>query len=824
MSDINSYYTYFCQEKNIENRVNKVIAASLEKGGKLYDYFKEQSFTNLPPKIGYFNEKTVPLYAHYNMSYSAISGMAWSITADSDGQEVIYFFGSDNGTKATKVYKCTRTDISNTSGFVYGNQPLKPKCVDIELNRIFGIENTYMIARATDSKWYRFDTNYSSNTDTWTATEVTSMINATSGCTKALWFADVKRYLLLSIRSNKVYLTVYNDKLEFQWEDEILDSAKAKYENHPDYTISLNYYGDGGGCSGLCYIPPKNILVVNVGYKAYFKDEHGVYFYTNGNGGYVDHITFTPQNLLTEHYFTSATWNMGAETWYNLDNSNIRGNNTYTFGLEWCTMTMSYDAVNQYFYTTKVQRDLSECVFWRVPVDKLDTSVKGANISFNNATSWTINTPDTSPWAKQNNAASVIYGNLYLWCRSNRYGWRSVAVTPEDTDDKTRKSVVAGSWKLCDSNIDWAAGNDHYCCVREDFNKTDGCSWYQMTYDDTYLYIYRLAYKDRTDSAGNKRSDYLYRPDGYIARFKRPTNLSYWDYPKGISFIYRSKQFGGENRLIIWAQSNREAVLNDDGTYSQKDDWCVPRFIIIKEDGSYNMIEMPQDIIDWWLATANSAYPQVRGAHANRAPFLDHDGQTFYIGCHAYWYADSYTERGYKVVFSDDFKSLVSMVEIPGQNGEWCGRESVGWCKKYGYTRTVSDRICSYVQYSKNSADEAIWGNGECKKFYLDTEGSVGLIAYLQSIPIYLGGYYSIVDSAEIYLKPNKDNYIYLVRDPDDYTKVNTEVYTSPLSASDAENDLDFSRILVAKITTNDKQATSQVDYLIDHYGPLRKE
>lgn len=135
----------------------------------------------------------------------------------------------------------------------------------------------------------------------------------------------------------------------------------------------------------------------------------------------------------------------------------------------------------------------------------------------------------------------------------------------------------------------------------------------------------------------------------------------------------------------------------------------------------------------------------------------------------------------------------------------------------------MSDRIRSYVQYSKNSADEAILGNGECKKFYLDTEGSVGLIAYLQSIPIYLGGYYSIADSAEIYLKPNKDNYIYLVRDPDDYTKVDTEVYTSPLSDLDAKNDLDFSRILVAKITTNDKQATSQVDYLIDHYGPLRK-
>ena len=34
---------------------------------------QEGAFCNLPPKIGYVDEKTLPISAHYNMSYSPIT-------------------------------------------------------------------------------------------------------------------------------------------------------------------------------------------------------------------------------------------------------------------------------------------------------------------------------------------------------------------------------------------------------------------------------------------------------------------------------------------------------------------------------------------------------------------------------------------------------------------------------------------------------------------------------------------------------------------------------------------------------------------------------
>lgn len=783
---------------------------------------QEGAFCNLPPKIGYFDEKTVPIYAHYNMSYSPISGRAWCVTSDADGQELIYFYGSDDGTKAVKVYVCIRNNLSDTKGFIFGNTALKPQCVNLEIVDIRGISNTYLIAKTTDNKWYRFDTNYSSNTNLWTATEITNMMTSAAGVSKVLWFPTVNRYLLLCMRNNKGYLSVYDNDLNFQWEDMVVDPSKAKYNNHPNYIINLSYYNDGNNaCSGLCYVDQKNILIVHVGYRAYLYDENGVCFYANGSGGYVDHVSLNPEDLLTEHYFTSVSWNMGVDTWYNFEKSNVRGDSTFIFGLGWYKLAMSYDFINQYLYTSKIQHDLSNCEFWRVPIDKLDTTTKGANISFNNSTYWSINTPDTAPWAKQNNAPSIIYGNIYLYCLSTQYGWRSVAVVPEDTKDGDRKSVVAGSWKICDSNTDWAAGNDHYCCVREDFNKKDGASWYQLTADNTYIYVYRLDYKERIDSAGNKRDDYLYRPNDYVARFKRPANLSYWDYPKGIQFAYRSEKFGGTKKLIVLAQNNRETILNSDGSYTNKDGWSVPRFVIIEEDGSYHTIDMPQNYINYWLAKANKAYPQTRHTRASRAPFLDHDGQTFYVGCCIRWYVDAHVETAYKVKFSSDFQKIESMTDLPGQkNGEWYeGHESLGWCKQYGYTRTYSDRINAAIRYSQDSMDEAICGGGNSKTLYFGTEGSVGLIAYMQSTPIYLGGYFSVMPAQEIYLKPNSDNYIYLSRDKADYTKVNVEIYDHLLGVEDQSLNINFARILVSKITTDNKGSISQKYYNINYYG-----
>jgi hypothetical protein len=90
--------------------------------------------------------------------------------------------------------------------------------------------------------------------------------------------------------------------------------------------------------------------------------------------------------------------------------------------------------------------------------------------------------------------------------------------------------------------------------------------------------------------------------------------------------------------------------------------------------------------------------------------------------------------------------------------------------------------------------------------------GSTGLIAYLQETPIFLGGYYSIIPAQEIYLKANSDNYIYLVRDRYDRSKVNVEVRRKIMGVEGANA---FNRVLAAKITTDAANPVSQKNYSI---------
>jgi len=68
-------YTNFINSKSIENFATTKIVNYINgtEGGtkSIRNMIKERTFKNLPPKIGYFNETTVPLIANFNMSINA---------------------------------------------------------------------------------------------------------------------------------------------------------------------------------------------------------------------------------------------------------------------------------------------------------------------------------------------------------------------------------------------------------------------------------------------------------------------------------------------------------------------------------------------------------------------------------------------------------------------------------------------------------------------------------------------------------------------------------------------------------------------------------
>ena len=86
----------------------------------------------------------------------------------------------------------------------------------------------------------------------------------------------------------------------------------------------------------------------------------------------------------------------------------------------------------------------------------------------------------------------------------------------------------------------------------------------------------------------------------------------------------------------------------------------------------------------------------------------------------------------------------------------------------------------------------------------------------INSQPIYLGGYGTILPEQTITLPPNSDNYIYLFRNQSDYTKIDIERYDKMLGGND--KDIHFTRILCFYFKTNGDSVIDQRSYETQHY------
>ena len=819
----------------IKNRITESIGTN-STTGEIYNVVKDAAFTNLPPKIGYLDEKTVPMYAAYNMSNMAVTDLPCWITSDLEGREITYFRASQDGAHGLQIYRAFRNNLTDTKGYTVENQPLAITIngSKIKFVRVFGISNDYIVLQAEGGRLYHFSTFYSSNTDNWQLIRDVTDLTSYGTLMDVLWFDSVKRYLVVYQTGQGMVYLVANEALKEVYRDTVFDFTQFHHSGKPTWTY---HYGTYGNTASAAYVPDKNKLVTlfrmdaNIrdnGYTIYNADaaHHPLYCNTISN--------FTPDKLLTNHYFASAQWDVPLVTYYDAAKWDWLGDGTVKMvtgltsrGTEYC----QYDSLNKMFYYTHGVRDWAGVYIKRIAIDDLASRAGTRFLDDNAGQGWNWQTPDTSPWAKQTYAPSVMYDSIVLRSQSNKYGgggaWNNIAIIPEATADPNVLSVRAGSWLIGDGNItnvEWAAGYGRYSCAKENFNTKDGVSWYQLLDENGYYNVYRLECKSRKDQVGSTWNDNVYRPSTPVARFKKP-NISIVGGGTAFgSWFFRGASFGGGNKLIIYGRtsSNYKCSKNGAGKYVPDDIGCIPAMLVISEDGSYKRVSMPQNIIDWYTAEASDRWPYVRNpADVNRTAFLDSDGRTVYYNTHEFYHGNGdYCFMGWKAVLSADLNSVEACDSVGAGDGTWCGIEVLGWNKRFGYYRTCTrNRTGALIATSPTSALNAINRAGDCKTYTINNNGSVGLIAYIQATPIYLGGYYSVLPATEVYLKANSDNYIYLSRDKLDYQKINVENYDHLLGAQNNDMGINFSRILISKITTDNKGATSQEYFNIDYYG-----
>ena len=113
-----------------------------------------------------------------------------------------------------------------------------------------------------------------------------------------------------------------------------------------------------------------------------------------------------------------------------------------------------------------------------------------------------------------------------------------------------------------------------------------------------------------------------------------------------------------------------------------------------------------------------------------------------------------------------------------------------------------------------NHSVEDMLVNFNANKYAHYLESSQGLVAYIPSIPIFLGGYFSIIENPiPVTLQPNSDNYIYIERDSNDRTKI---IASSSTTRTINEGDKVFNKILCAKVTTDSANMTAVEYYRIN--------
>ena len=418
------------------------------------------------------------------------------------------------------------------------------------------------------------------------------------------------------------------------------------------------------------------------------------------------------------------------------------------------------------------------------------------------------------------------------------------AIIPKATSDAHKVGVTAGTWVVryygtwpsgktklktiiddTQSNCNWCTWKGRYSETKEPFNSTDGCSWYALELDNNNFYVYRINHSNRIDRNGIARDDLLNIDyNNVVCTFARPSGINYNFMPQGCSWAYRSSRFGGRDQLIIYAvtHGNRHCTKNGSGTWIEDDPDAIPYFLIINTDGSYKKLRYNYSSFrDPWFGYVSDSNPYLRYVSICNGSFLEDDGKTFYCNCHFNTtILDSWGDLPWKVEFTlDSSHNITGITSINscsyGCGGQWNGQESLGWSKSLGYFKTAANFSgISYIYYSRTSMAKAL---ARENYIYLTNTGTTGLVANLQTTPIYLGGYYSLIPSQEIDLKPNSHNYIYLFRDSSDPDNVIVEVYHKLLGGDD--RDIHFARILVADIETDSEGPIHQTSYKTVNYG-----
>ena len=228
---------------------------------------------------------------------------------------------------------------------------------------------------------------------------------------------------------------------------------------------------------------------------------------------------------------------------------------------------------------------------------------------------------------------------------------------------------------------------------------------------------------------------------------------------------------------------------------------------------NYNTSTRPHDIVIYFFSASI---------------WLNSTKLLLYIFCSNNSTTNNNFNRPLMIEFNSTFTSIVNShtIAVGGQQlwlpclnyncGQW-GKYGLVHQDLSGYTPilmiyTQKPLISGYGN-KNNPTDQVISNLENMNCYYIYIQSAQGLICYIPSTNIFLGGYYTVIDQPiSVNLTANADNYIYLERG-DDRDTINAYATTEQLYY---EGQRLFSKICVAKITTDEANITAVEYYRIN--------
>jgi len=799
-------------------------------------------FCNMAPKIGFYQEDTVSVMPKYNMNHPA-SGIF--ITSDASGNEVAYFMADDGGyAKETRFFKAYRT--KQTQQFEYDNTIYTPgfcAALNCYITGIHALDNDYIIVNCSNGKCYIVDTQYSYDTSQWINYKDITSIRDNYGWSMIRFF---RKWGTIACYSHLNYnlKTRYDSKVLriFRYSDLTLLKS-FKLENEKMYLDLNALYGDRRfyPASDPRHSIHRAADIVDDfnyghwgGYRFVMLPEKGILCYDHANWFRGD-LTYAPgsNSAINSQTRVNVRYNIPESYYYNNTNNNGANINMAEIIIggsaqarsAWSSNN-SYDSYKEVYY-----RGVNDDNYINngVHAEKFFMADQG-NVAgcfgFTNRDTtgiwYNLTASDASNWGKFLYPFFVVWDHVIMNSQ-NKQGnhltyFQECRLIPGQENNHYFEPKPGKYFDVPFANFDPTL-------LRSDPNGLVFCRQTNNQllllycyYDSTNKRLVAEKVNQVTTSNSFTASREVYRTINFDMATKIPSTHSGYSIDYGACF---HNPLGNYWILCFTTVST--------GPYNR-----YPVIFFVNSAGNVTTFN------NCYTKFASNAHSDAKTARANDGTnetrwyfrvmnVLSTTFNTFSVYGHLTGVTDTRYSLYYTVEFNSSYNNFTSR-NMP-RNTTYTWSFSNGWFAQQlyysgpalgfihgdnqGYSQVIRSfasqkPFLAYTGSATYSDEQFLFDTTKENRYYFWCRSSTGLRCFVPAIGIFLGGYYSEMESAvEVPLQANTINYIYMERPKDSRYEIDCFSDTRQMIPIGSRQ---FSRILVAKIIT-DGEGPTDIEY-----------